>query len=80
MTRASTIAESMEPAYSINAGEADKQVLAEFERRKRAFQIAVPTDDGRVRQRLRDIGEPQCLFGEGVSSITYVSYNETNCH
>ncbi|KAI8645051.1 WD40-repeat-containing domain protein [Parasitella parasitica] len=44
---------------------ADKQVLAEFERRKRAFQIAVPTDDGRVRQRLRDIGEPQCLFGEG---------------
>lgn len=59
--------ESMEPAYSINAGEADKQVLAEFERRKRAFQIAVPTDDKRVRQRLRDIGEPQCLFGEGVS-------------
>ncbi|KAL0145985.1 WD40 repeat-like protein [Mucor lusitanicus] len=59
------LAESMEPAYSVNAGEADKQVLAEFERRKRAFQIAVPTDDGRVRQRLRDIGEPQCLFGEG---------------
>ncbi|KAG2203307.1 hypothetical protein INT47_000227 [Mucor saturninus] len=57
--------ESMEPAYSINAGEADKQVLAEFERRKRAFQLAVPTDDKRVRQRLRDIGEPQCLFGEG---------------
>lgn len=62
----------MEPAYSINAGEADKQVLAEFERRKRAFQLAVPTDDKRVRQRLRDIGEPQCLFGEGVSFCSYI--------
>ncbi|CAO3611477.1 unnamed protein product [Mucor hiemalis] len=59
------LAESIDPAYSVNAGEADKQVLAEFERRKRAFQLAVPTDDKRVRQRLREIGKPQCLFGEG---------------
>ncbi|CAO3651928.1 unnamed protein product [Cunninghamella blakesleeana] len=43
----------------------DQKVLEEFERRKRARELAVPTDDGRVRQRLRDIGEPQCLFGEG---------------
>ncbi|ORX55153.1 WD40 repeat-like protein [Hesseltinella vesiculosa] len=43
----------------------NEQVLAEFERRKRARDLAVPTDDGRVRQRLRDFGEPQCLFGEG---------------
>ncbi|KAI8985199.1 WD40-repeat-containing domain protein [Pilobolus umbonatus] len=57
--------EETKEAYTIHAGEADKQMLEEFERRKRAFQIAVPTDDGRVRQRLRDIGEPQCLFGEG---------------
>lgn len=71
-------AESMEPAYSVNAGEADKQVLAEFERRKRAFQIAVPTDDGRVRQRLRDIGEPQCLFGEGVSYFVCADCNYTD--
>ena len=68
-TNHTTIAESLEPSYSINAGEADKQVLAEFERRKRAFQIAVPTDDKRVRQRLQEIGEPQCLFAEGVSYI-----------
>lgn len=73
------VAESIDPAYSVNAGEADKQVLAEFERRKRAFQLAVPTDDKRVRQRLREIGEPQCLFGEGVSSFKlYSFYNRTN--
>lgn len=47
----------------------DQKVLEEFERRKRARELAVPTDDGRVRQRLRDIGEPQCLFGEGVSIL-----------
>lgn len=73
------VAESIDPAYSVNAGEADKQVLAEFERRKRAFQLAVPTDDKRVRQRLREIGEPQCLFGEGVSSFKLCSlYNRAN--
>jgi U4/U6 small nuclear ribonucleoprotein PRP4 len=45
----------------------NQQVLAEFDRRKRAREIAVPTDDGRVRQRLRELEEPQCLFGEDVS-------------
>ncbi|KAL0080122.1 WD40-repeat-containing domain protein [Phycomyces blakesleeanus] len=50
---------------SARAREADREVLEEFERRKRARQLAVPTDDVRVRQRLREINEPQCLFGEG---------------
>ncbi|KAI9018624.1 WD40-repeat-containing domain protein [Phycomyces nitens] len=50
---------------SVRAREADREVLEEFERRKRARQLAVPTDDIRVRQRLREINEPQCLFGEG---------------
>ncbi|KAJ3088069.1 hypothetical protein HK102_009643 [Quaeritorhiza haematococci] len=40
-------------------------ILDEFERKKIARNLAVPTDDGRVRQRLRELGEPQCLFGEG---------------
>jgi len=31
--------------------------------------LAVPTDDGRVRARLREIGEPITLFGERVSQI-----------
>ncbi|CAG8489645.1 3655_t:CDS:10 [Paraglomus occultum] len=40
-------------------------ILDEFERKKRARTLAVPTDDGRVRARLKELGEPQCLFGEG---------------
>ncbi|CAG0885840.1 unnamed protein product [Cyprideis torosa] len=40
-------------------------VLEEFERRKRARQIQVSTDDVVVRQSLRDLDEPICLFGEG---------------
>ena len=40
----------------------DKQlVLEEFERRKKARQIAVSTDDIEVRAHLRQINEPICL-------------------
>lgn len=51
---------------SVRAREKHQAVLDEFERKKRARSIAVPTDDGRVRAKLRELGEPQCLFGEGV--------------
>ncbi|KAI9709360.1 MAG: hypothetical protein M1820_003480 [Bogoriella megaspora] len=40
-------------------------ILQQFERKRRAKTIAVPTEDGRVRARLREFGEPQTLFGEG---------------
>ncbi|GAB6023365.1 U4/U6 small nuclear ribonucleoprotein Prp4 [Chamberlinius hualienensis] len=40
-------------------------VLEEFERRKRARQINVSTDDVEVKGSLRLLGEPICLFGEG---------------
>ncbi|KAL1122968.1 hypothetical protein AAG570_003292 [Ranatra chinensis] len=44
----------------------DKQALLdEFERRKKARQVNVSTDDSEVRQNLRQLGEPVCLFGEG---------------
>uniref|UniRef100_A0A0A9YDH1 U4/U6 small nuclear ribonucleoprotein Prp4 n=1 Tax=Lygus hesperus TaxID=30085 RepID=A0A0A9YDH1_LYGHE len=44
----------------------DKQALLdEFERRKKARQVNVSTDDNEVRQNLRQLGEPICLFGEG---------------
>ncbi|XP_008549411.1 U4/U6 small nuclear ribonucleoprotein Prp4 [Microplitis demolitor] len=44
----------------------DKQaLLEEFERRKKARQINVSTDDSEVRKTLRVLGEPICLFGEG---------------
>lgn len=39
----------------------------QLERRKRLRSMAVPTDDGKVRERLRAYGEPITLFGEGVS-------------
>ncbi|KAL0280002.1 UNVERIFIED_CONTAM: hypothetical protein PYX00_001432 [Menopon gallinae] len=40
-------------------------LLEEFERRKRARQIHVSTDDEQVKKNLRQLGEPICLFGEG---------------
>lgn len=40
-------------------------ILSQFERKKRAAALTVPTDDGRVRARLRELGEPITLFGEG---------------
>ncbi|KAK7520177.1 pre-mRNA splicing factor [Phyllosticta citriasiana] len=40
-------------------------ILAQFERKRLAATIAVPTDDTRVRLRLRELGEPITLFGEG---------------
>lgn len=44
----------------------DKQILLEeFERRKKARQINVSTDDGEVKATLRQLQEPICLFGEG---------------
>ena len=44
----------------------DKQaLLEEFERRRKARQINVSTDDSEVKKNLRQLGEPICLFGEG---------------
>lgn len=42
----------------------NKVILDELERKKRARSVAVPTDDNRVKARLREIGEPITLFGE----------------
>jgi U4/U6 small nuclear ribonucleoprotein PRP4 len=38
---------------------------AQFDRKRRAAATVVPTDDTRVRMRLRELGEPITLFGEG---------------
>jgi len=48
-----------------NEQEAKQELLEEFERRKKARQIHVSTDDTEVRTQLRQLGEPICLFGEG---------------
>nr|CAG8610178.1 14089_t:CDS:10 [Entrophospora candida] len=50
---------------SKKARDEHQAILDEFERQKRARTLAVPTDDGRVRAKLKELGEPQCLFGEG---------------
>ncbi|KAG6844772.1 hypothetical protein H0H87_003890 [Tephrocybe sp. NHM501043] len=42
----------------------NKVILDELERKKKARSMAVPTDDNRVKARLREIGEPITLFGE----------------
>lgn len=42
-------------------------LIEQLERKKRLRKMAVPTDDKKVRERLRAYGEPITLFGEGVS-------------
>ncbi|PGH01336.1 hypothetical protein AJ80_09026 [Polytolypa hystricis UAMH7299] len=46
------------------APEKASAILSQFARKRRAAAIAVPTDDGRVRARLREHGHPITLFGE----------------
>jgi U4/U6 small nuclear ribonucleoprotein PRP4 len=47
------------------APERASAILSQFQRKRRAAAIAVPTDDGKVRGELRKMGEPVTLFGEG---------------
>ncbi|KAF2186826.1 U4/U6 small nuclear ribonucleoprotein-like protein Prp4 [Zopfia rhizophila CBS 207.26] len=42
-------------------------ILSQFERKRRAAQLVVPTADRDVKARLRSLGEPITLFGEGPS-------------
>lgn len=58
--------------YSSERARIENQlVLDELERKKKARTTAVPTDDGRVKARLREIGEPITLFGERVREIAF---------
>lgn len=45
--------------------EGQEELIAELEKRKKARQIQVSTDDSEVKANLRQLGEPICLFGEG---------------
>jgi pre-mRNA processing factor 4 (PRP4) like len=42
--------------------------------------MAVPTDDNRVKARLREIGEPITLFGERVRRITTLHSTVYRCY
>lgn len=55
---------------SLTAGVAPEKasaILSQFERKRKAAALAVPTGDGHVRQRLREMGEPMTFFGEDAS-------------
>lgn len=41
-----------------------EKLVQEFELKRRAKNVVVPTDDGRVREMLRQLNEPVTLFGE----------------
>ncbi|MBE7182706.1 MAG: hypothetical protein INR71_16115, partial [Terriglobus roseus] len=47
------------------APERASALLSQFDRKRRAAATVVPTDDTKVRARLRELGEPITLFGEG---------------
>jgi U4/U6 small nuclear ribonucleoprotein PRP4 len=49
----------------IEQSEETQLLLEEFEKKRKARELAVPTDDGKVKMKLREYGEPICLFGEG---------------
>ncbi|PFH61153.1 hypothetical protein XA68_18103 [Ophiocordyceps unilateralis] len=56
------------PMDSVGGGsEKASAILNQFSRKRLAATIAVPTDDGRVRAKLRELGEPVTLFAEGPS-------------
>lgn len=44
--------------------EEQEKLLRDFELRRRIRSMVVPTDDSKVRQMLRTMGEPITLFGE----------------
>lgn len=52
------------PEASRRELEAQEQRIAEFELRRKVRMTVVPTDDAKVRQMLRQLGEPVTLFGE----------------
>jgi U4/U6 small nuclear ribonucleoprotein PRP4 len=58
----------------------NKVILDELERKKKARAMAVPTDDNRVKARLREIGEPITLFGERVRLILVLNLTGYTCY
>ena len=58
----------------------NKVILDELERKKKARAMAVPTDDNRVKARLREIGEPITLFGERVRRTTPPHLTVCRCY
>ena len=61
--------------YSMGVvSERDRAVLEELARKKKARSLAVPTDDNKVKLRLRELGHPITLFGERVRLLLVALY------
>lgn len=65
---AATLANKIDDDYFDLEAEMERDkvaLLEEFERKKRARQINVSTDDAEIKINLRQLNEPICYFGEG---------------
>ncbi|EDV40489.1 uncharacterized protein Dana_GF23908 [Drosophila ananassae] len=65
---AATLANKIDDDYFDLEAEMERDkvaLLEEFERKKRARQINVSTDDSEIKSNLRQLNEPICYFGEG---------------
>lgn len=50
--------------YDLSTGESASALLSQFERKRMAARLAVPTNDVAVKAALRERGVPITLFGE----------------
>ena len=66
--------DELEAANHLHISEDQAHILSQFEAKKQAKSIYVPTDDTKVRAKLREFGVPICLFGEGVCLYHIVYY------
>lgn len=65
MTRAMEPSDDEKIPFLFDRSKDKSALLEEFERRRKARQINVSTDDAEVKKNLRQLNEPICLFGEG---------------
>ncbi|KAF2786122.1 WD40 repeat-like protein [Melanomma pulvis-pyrius CBS 109.77] len=57
----------MGPSIPGMANETAAEIMSQFDRKRRAAKLLVPTADRDIKARLRSLGEPITLFGEGPS-------------
>ena len=62
-----------------NNDAAKQAIFQDFERKKMARNLAIPTDDAKVRQKLRELGEPRVYFAETVIHLLYKKKKKNEC-
>ena len=71
---------AVDNAYELGGSDDEREraqnavLIEQLERKKKFRKMAVPTDDKKVRERLRAYGEPITLFGEGVSFVSWLNH------